>query len=187
MPFSKSAQSKGGKAPASDRQKQIAKETIARTQPWKKSSGPKTQLGKVVSSQNPFKAARRWKLRSSDPHFEFKQRSIFQAIQMLDEVAERHRLTVSCGSFQLSVRVLLRNLRSGADEWHAIALSISSEIKTVRLAGESIDQQQQQLEAAKTAAWLEINEILQLLRLIKNSPRGATIEVAASPIPTLDS
>ena len=192
MPFSKSAQSKGGKAPASDRQKEAARATIARTQPWKKSTGPKTRLGKVVSSQNPIKSARRWKLRSSDPDFEFKRQAIFQAIGWLDEIAARHHLIVNCGcfqvgSFQVSVRTLLRNVRCGVDEWHVIALSVSSQIQTVHSTGESIKQQEQQLQAARDAAWVEIREVLKLLRLIKSSPTGATIEVAASPIPTLDS
>ena len=45
MPFPKSAQRKGGKAAASDRQKTIAKETILETRPWEKSTGPTTQEG----------------------------------------------------------------------------------------------------------------------------------------------
>ena len=187
MPFSKSAQSNGGKAPASDRQKEVARATIARTQPWKKSTGPKTRLGKVVSSQNPIKSARRWKLRSSDPDFEFKKQAIFQAIGWLDEIAARHHLIVNCGSFKVSVRVLLRNARCGVDQWHVIALSVSSQIQTVHFTGQSIEQQDQQLQAARDAAWVEIREVLKLLRMIKSSPTGATIEVAASPIPTLDS
>jgi len=45
MPFPKSAQSKGGRAAASDRQKTIARETILETRPWEKSTGPTTQEG----------------------------------------------------------------------------------------------------------------------------------------------
>lgn len=45
MPFPKSAQRKGGKAAASDRQKTIAKQTIMETRPWEKSTGPTTQEG----------------------------------------------------------------------------------------------------------------------------------------------
>ena len=45
MPFPKSAQSKGGRAAASDRQKTIAKQTIMETRPWEKSTGPTTQEG----------------------------------------------------------------------------------------------------------------------------------------------
>ena len=45
MPFPKSAQRKGGKAAASDRQKTIAKQTIMDTRPWEKSTGPTTQEG----------------------------------------------------------------------------------------------------------------------------------------------
>ncbi len=45
MPFPKSAQSKGGKAAASNRQKTIAKETILKTRPWEKSTGPVTKEG----------------------------------------------------------------------------------------------------------------------------------------------
>ena len=45
MTFPKTAQSKGGRAAASDRQKTIAKETILETRPWEKSTGPTTQEG----------------------------------------------------------------------------------------------------------------------------------------------
>ena len=45
MPFPKTAQHKGGQAAASDRQKTIAKETILKTKPWEKSTGPTTQEG----------------------------------------------------------------------------------------------------------------------------------------------
>ena len=45
MTFPKTAQSKGGRAAASDRQKTIARETILKTKPWKKSTGPTTQEG----------------------------------------------------------------------------------------------------------------------------------------------
>ena len=45
MPFPKSAQSKGGRAAASDYQKTIAKQTILVTRPWEKSTGPTTQEG----------------------------------------------------------------------------------------------------------------------------------------------
>ena len=45
MPFPKTAQRKGGRAAASDRQKTIAKQTIMDTRPWEKSTGPATQEG----------------------------------------------------------------------------------------------------------------------------------------------
>ena len=45
MPFPKSAQRKGGRAAASDRQKTIAKQTIMETRPWEKSTGPTTEDG----------------------------------------------------------------------------------------------------------------------------------------------
>lgn len=52
MPFPKSAQRKGGKAAASDRQKTIAKQTILKTKPWKKSTGPTTEEGLQVVTEN---------------------------------------------------------------------------------------------------------------------------------------
>ena len=45
MPFPKSAQRKGGRSAASERQKTIAKQTIMETRPWEKSTGPTTQEG----------------------------------------------------------------------------------------------------------------------------------------------
>ena len=45
MSFPKTAQRKGGRAAASDRQKTIAKQTIMETRPWEKSTGPTTQEG----------------------------------------------------------------------------------------------------------------------------------------------
>ena len=52
MPFPKSAQRKGGKAAASDRQKTIAKQTIMETRPWEKSTGPATQEGLQATTGN---------------------------------------------------------------------------------------------------------------------------------------
>ena len=45
MPFPKAAQRKGGGAAASDRQKTIAKQTILKTKPWEKATGPTTEDG----------------------------------------------------------------------------------------------------------------------------------------------
>ncbi len=45
-------QAAGGKHPASDRQKQIASQTIRRVKPWQKSTGPSTPAGKFVASLN---------------------------------------------------------------------------------------------------------------------------------------
>lgn len=52
MPFPKHAHRLGGKAPASDRQKLVARQTIAQTQPWRKSTGPISARGKSIASQN---------------------------------------------------------------------------------------------------------------------------------------
>jgi hypothetical protein len=52
MPFPKTAQSKGGKATASDYQKAIARETILRNEPWQKSTGPKTVEGQDAVTAN---------------------------------------------------------------------------------------------------------------------------------------
>ena len=45
MPFPKSAQSKGGRAAASDYQKTIVKQAILKSRPWEKSTGPTTEDG----------------------------------------------------------------------------------------------------------------------------------------------
>ena len=52
MPFPKTAQRKGGKAAASDRQKTIAKQTIMDTRPWEKSTGPATEEGLQATTGN---------------------------------------------------------------------------------------------------------------------------------------
>ena len=52
MPFPKTAQRKGGRAAASDRQKTIAKQTIMETKPWEKSTGPTTQEGLQATTGN---------------------------------------------------------------------------------------------------------------------------------------
>ena len=52
MPFPKTAQRKGGRAAASDRQKTIAKQTIMDTRPWEKSTGPTTQEGLQATTGN---------------------------------------------------------------------------------------------------------------------------------------
>ena len=52
MAFPKSAQRKGGRAAASDRQKTIAKQTILKTKPWEKSTGPTSQEGLQAVTDN---------------------------------------------------------------------------------------------------------------------------------------
>ena len=52
MSFPRSAQRKGGRAAASNRQKTIAKETILETRPWEKSTGPTTQEGLQATTGN---------------------------------------------------------------------------------------------------------------------------------------
>ena len=52
MPFPKTAQRKGGRAAASDRQKTIAKQTILKTKPWEKSTGPTSQEGLQAVTDN---------------------------------------------------------------------------------------------------------------------------------------
>jgi len=52
MTFPKSAQRKGGRAAASDRQKTIAKQTILKTKPWEKSTGPTSQEGLQAVTEN---------------------------------------------------------------------------------------------------------------------------------------
>ena len=55
MPFPKEAQRKGGRSPASDKQKAIARQTIQQIRPWERSTGPRSQMGKALSSRNRVK------------------------------------------------------------------------------------------------------------------------------------
>ncbi|MBN8564073.1 MAG: hypothetical protein J0L70_26405 [Leptolyngbya sp. UWPOB_LEPTO1] len=52
MPFPKSAQSKGGKAPASAVQKQAAREWVQQHRPWRNSTGARSPLGKLSVKYN---------------------------------------------------------------------------------------------------------------------------------------
>lgn len=52
MPFPKSAQSKGGKAPASAVQKQTAREWMQQNRPWRNSTGARSPLGKLSVKYN---------------------------------------------------------------------------------------------------------------------------------------
>lgn len=52
MPFPKTAQRLGGKAPASEKQKSTSRMCILANEPWKSSTGPRTAVGRCVSSQN---------------------------------------------------------------------------------------------------------------------------------------
>ncbi|MBA2750140.1 MAG: hypothetical protein H0U45_15790 [Tatlockia sp.] len=56
MPFSKSAQIKGGRRLATESQKAVARKWMRENQPWKKSTGPKSILGKEVSCGNAIRA-----------------------------------------------------------------------------------------------------------------------------------
>lgn len=56
MPFPKSAQSKGGQRSATETQKAAARKWARENEPWKKSTGPQSGLGKTVSSGNAIKA-----------------------------------------------------------------------------------------------------------------------------------
>lgn len=52
MVFPKSAQSEGGKVPASVCQKQTARAWVKQHQPWSESTGPKSPLGKISVKYN---------------------------------------------------------------------------------------------------------------------------------------
>lgn len=58
MPLTQKIRIKGGQCPASEFQKTVARETILKTQPWKKSTGAKSKRGKGVSSQNASKGGK---------------------------------------------------------------------------------------------------------------------------------
>jgi hypothetical protein len=55
MTFPKSAQIKGGLRKATESQKLAARQWMLKNQPWLKSTGPSTILGKFSSSLNAFK------------------------------------------------------------------------------------------------------------------------------------
>lgn len=55
MPFPKSAQVKGGKAAATEFQKQAARLWMQTHRPWERSPGPKSSLGKLTSRYNALK------------------------------------------------------------------------------------------------------------------------------------
>jgi len=57
MPFSKSAQTKGSKRPATESQKAAARKWMQENKPWTKSTGPKSALGKEISAGNAIRAA----------------------------------------------------------------------------------------------------------------------------------
>lgn len=50
--LSKHSQSKGGKHPASEKQKSTSRMCILANEPWRSSTGPRTALGRRISSQN---------------------------------------------------------------------------------------------------------------------------------------
>ena len=52
MPYSKEAQRQGGRAPATESQKQAARQTALTHQPWKR---PKSPIGKLVTRYNAVK------------------------------------------------------------------------------------------------------------------------------------
>lgn len=52
MAYPRTAQRLGGRAPATESQKQAARNWTVDNEPWRKSSGPVTALGRCVSSQN---------------------------------------------------------------------------------------------------------------------------------------
>lgn|GEM_PF-2702827 len=87
MPFPKSAQRKGGKAAASDRQKTIAKQTILETRPWEKSTGPTTQEGLQAVTGN----VRLESLLCFGCVFESKDSAVKARIAFLARVLELHQ------------------------------------------------------------------------------------------------
>jgi hypothetical protein len=79
-----------GHAPASERQKAIARNTITITQPWLKSTGPKTKTGKLRSSGK----IHRWVVRDEFPATglptdEFFQKHLKHLLQM-NALLRRH-------------------------------------------------------------------------------------------------
>ena len=93
MPFPKSAQSKGGRAAASDRQKTIAKQTILKTQPWEKSTGPTTKEGLQAVTEN----VRCELVFRFGCMFESKDSAVTARKAFLSKVGELHRLLKSMG------------------------------------------------------------------------------------------
>ena len=70
MTFPKSAQIKGGRAKATESQKLAARQWMLKNQPWLKSTGPKTILGKFASCSNAFKAEYSYSIKSWECDFE---------------------------------------------------------------------------------------------------------------------
>ena len=93
MPFPKSAQSKGGRAAASDRQKTIAKQTILKTQPWEKSTGPTTKEGLQAVTEN----VRCELVFRFGCMFESKDSAVTARKAFLSKAGELHRLLKSMG------------------------------------------------------------------------------------------
>lgn len=65
MPFSKQAQRRGGRRPATESQKQAAREWALKNKPWLKSSGPKSTEGKAIACFNPHKTYFRRRIKAS--------------------------------------------------------------------------------------------------------------------------
>lgn len=71
MPFTRQAQSRGGKRPATATQKQAAREWAVQHHPWQKSTGPVTDQGKAIASCNARKSYFSRRIKASQfPDFE---------------------------------------------------------------------------------------------------------------------
>lgn len=183
-----SPQSRRGKTPASANQKFVSKITIGKKQPWKRSTGAKTTLGKAIASQNGLKPSVRWHFRSDDPLFDAKIQSIHQGIDCLAQIQKCTRLDLPHGSFKVLLKHSVKSGRDGCEQWRAIAVRVTSEICTeyTHPRGDGtpiyVGDQRQILDDASAAAWQQIKKILEVLRSIPSSPIPKAIDVKVESI-----
>lgn len=99
MPFSKSAQRRGGRRSATDSQKQAAREWALKNKPWLKSSGPKSTQGKAISCLNAHKPFFRRVIKSSEVadferECEATERFILLLRSQLEATGVQYQLTI---------------------------------------------------------------------------------------------
>jgi hypothetical protein len=90
MPFPKEAQKKGGSRPATESQKEAAKQWAIANQPWLNSTGPKSWEGKHTSSVNAIKATysrevKSWESENFDGDCASAEEAIAELQRLFDE------------------------------------------------------------------------------------------------------
>ncbi|MBD2093521.1 hypothetical protein H6F67_27175 [Microcoleus sp. FACHB-1515] len=161
MAYPRSAAARGGKAPASPRQKAIARLTIRETEPWKRSTGAKSQFGKAIAGQNAMKYSIRWRFRAHEvSDFAATLLQVERLLEQFNEIADRYSFYQRDSRFSVLIKTKFAHGTDQRGEWASIALAIQTQASWRG----SEDNPPSDLENFGLLCWQELNQLLDVGR-----------------------